>query len=110
LGGSVVPRLFLQLVEPTALTHRVRINGKYAGLIYLPPYRLDLTGLLKPGENQIELEAATSLRNLLGPHHNKLAESLVWTGPDSFTDEANWVKDYHVVPVGLKGIRIYTTW
>lgn len=100
-------RIFLQLIEPSAITYRIRINGKESGLIFLPPYRTEITGLFKKGKNSVEIEAATSLRNLLGPHHNKLSESLGFVGPYSFSDQTNWVDDYHLVPLGLKGIKIY---
>jgi len=105
--GSLGGRYFLQLVEPSAITHRVRINGKEAGLIFLPPYRIEITNLLKEGKNSVEIEAASSLRNLLGPHHNKVSESWGWVGPNSFYEQVNWVDDYLLVPLGLKGVKIY---
>ncbi|MFH0795942.1 MAG: glycosyl hydrolase [Candidatus Omnitrophota bacterium] len=100
-------RFFLELVKPSAITHRIKINGKEAGLILLPPYRIEVTGLLKEGGNRIEIEAATSLRNLLGPHHHKLGEAPDGVGPGSFLVPEHWSDDYHLVPLGLKGIRIY---
>ncbi|MBI3991455.1 MAG: hypothetical protein HY350_04815 [Candidatus Omnitrophica bacterium] len=107
--GGRKGRYFLQLEEPSAITHKVKVNGKEAGLIFLPPYRIEVSGLLSHGDNEIEIEAATSLRNLLGPHHNKFGESAGGVGPGSFLDKTNWADDYHVVPAGLKGIRIYAS-
>ncbi len=36
----------------------VYINGKRAGSVWCPPYVVDVTGLLKAGENQVRIEAA----------------------------------------------------
>lgn len=102
-------KMFLELVKPSAITHRIKVNGKDAGLILLPPYRIEVAGLLKKGENRIEIESATSLRNLLGPHHHKLGEAMVprWVGPENFLALEHWSDDYHLIPTGLYGIKIY---
>ncbi len=34
----------------------VSVNGRRAGSVWCPPYSLDVTGLLRPGENQIKIE------------------------------------------------------
>jgi len=41
----------------------VRINGIWAGVAWMQPYRVDVTGLLKPGKNQIQIRVANSLWN-----------------------------------------------
>jgi hypothetical protein len=51
----------------------VRCNGKEAGAALWAPYRVELTPLVQPGANRLEIELVNSLRNLLGPHH--------YTGP-----------------------------
>ena len=33
----------------------VKVNGKSAGLVWAPPYRVDVTGALKPGANKLEI-------------------------------------------------------
>lgn len=37
------------------------VNGRSAGIQIVPPFRYDLTGLVKPGENSLAIEAATTL-------------------------------------------------
>jgi hypothetical protein len=52
----------------------VVINGKQAGYLWHPPYRLDITKLLKPGANQIELHVYNTALNAwsaLPPHNYK---------------------------------------
>jgi hypothetical protein len=43
----------------------VIVNGKRAGAVYAPPYRVDVTALLKPGENQITIEVANTSVNAI---------------------------------------------
>jgi hypothetical protein len=44
----------------------VKINDKYAGSLLWRPYTLDVTNLLKQGENTIEVTVANTAANLLG--------------------------------------------
>ena len=41
----------------------VKINGKAAGSLWHPPYRLDITSLLKPGRNNIEIHVFNTALN-----------------------------------------------
>ena len=45
----------------------VTVNGKTAGIIGWKPYMLDVTGLIKEGDNTVEVKVVGSLRNVLGP-------------------------------------------
>ncbi|MBQ9544398.1 MAG: hypothetical protein IJV00_04650 [Clostridia bacterium] len=66
----------------------VKVNGKYAGKLMFT-HTLDLDGLLKEGENEIEITLTNSNRNLLGPHHHARVEH--WdVGPRTFTREGLW--------------------
>jgi hypothetical protein len=52
----------------------VVINGKSAGALWHPPYRLDITKLLKPGQNHTELHVYNTALNAwsaLPPHDYK---------------------------------------
>jgi hypothetical protein len=87
-GGQVA--LHLGAVVATA---EVRVNGRMAGIRVAPPWTFDLTGLVKPGDNQIEILVYNTLANhyltvptryggkptsgLLGPVTIQLAESAV---------------------------------
>jgi hypothetical protein len=49
----------------------VSINGRPAGALWHPPYRLDVTKLLKPGTNHIEIRVYNTALNAwsaLPPH------------------------------------------
>jgi hypothetical protein len=59
----------------------VSVNGQHAPVIAFPPYHSDITGLIKPGINKIDVIVIGSLKNLLGPHHNNPKPGFVspWT-------------------------------
>jgi len=54
----------------------VRVNGKSAGIIGWQPYELPIDGLVRSGENRIEVVVSGSLKNLLGPHHGAITRGL----------------------------------
>ncbi len=57
---------------------RVTVNGKAAGLIFSAPWTLDVTSLLRPGENLVEVTVVGTLKNTLGPHHGNPALGTAW--------------------------------
>jgi len=70
--------LDLGLVEVTAA---VRVNGREAATLWKPPFRTDITSLVIPGENALEIDVATLWPNrLIGDEH--LADDCTWTSPE----------------------------
>ena len=47
----------------------VTVNDTFAGYIFQQPWECDVTKLLKPGENRVEVVVFGTLKNLLGAHH-----------------------------------------
>jgi hypothetical protein len=43
----------------------VAVNGKSVGMVWAPPYRLDITSVLKPGVNRLEIEVTNEWTNRL---------------------------------------------
>ena len=84
---------------------KVTVNKKEIGLVFLPPYQIEVTKFLKDGENLLEIEITNSLRNLLGPHHHQKAE-LLSVVPESFSDEENWTDSYSFIPFGLGKVKL----
>ena len=62
---------------------KVKINGSDIGTFMWTPYEIDVSGYLKPGDNEIELTVVNNLRNLMGPHHSPIGED-AHPGPASF--------------------------
>lgn len=56
-----------QLAPPVREAAVVSLNGRRVGSIWAPPYRLDVTGALQPGENRLEIRVANlALNHLAG--------------------------------------------
>jgi len=98
-------RVVLEIVNMNSILTNVLVNGKEVGQVFLRPHEIDITDFVKEGENQVELQLVSSLRNLLGPHHHKAGE-LYSVGPGSFMDERNWTDKYNFVPLGFDGVVI----
>ncbi|HIE43671.1 MAG TPA: hypothetical protein EYP78_02605 [Candidatus Omnitrophica bacterium] len=100
-------RYFIRFDEFRAVAAGVTINSKYSGVVYLPPYHIEVTKLLKKGRNTILLEIVSSLRNLLGPHHQK-DPNPEFVDPNSFLDMENWSQAYSTHAFGLGRISLLT--
>lgn len=94
-------RYFISFDGLCATAAEVALNGVLAGAVTCAPYMSDVSGLLKPGGNRIEVTITGSLRNLLGPHHWTEIQPL-WTGPGSFRKHGGkWTGEYGLVPFGM---------
>ena len=103
--ADVGGRSFLEFDDPHAIVLKVRVNGHQAEPLILPPYRVEVTGALRAGANEVEIEMVSSLRNLLGPHHLRGGDP-DGVGPESFANEALWTDDYTLVPFGLGRVSL----
>lgn len=83
-------RVYLDLcTKPDDVLTKVWINEQVAGNIPWAPYKIDITDVLKNGQNTLAIELMGSCRNLLGPHHH-IAGELYAVGPSSFTNRKGW--------------------
>jgi hypothetical protein len=57
-------RIVLDLGEVNDIAE-VRVNGKSAGVLWYPPYSVDITSLLRKGENSLEILVTTNWANRL---------------------------------------------
>jgi hypothetical protein len=67
LDGALPEKAILDLGDVRDLA-RVRLNGRELGIAWKPPYRFDLStlpGLLRPGQNQLEVEVTNLWVNRL---------------------------------------------
>jgi len=102
----------LELPSFSAVTAAVEVNGEEAGVVWKAPRTVPVGGLLSRGRNRLSVTLATSLRNMLGPHHHPDGE-LFWVSPASFVCEKGpsgrlpgkraVPSDYNVVDFGLGG-------
>lgn len=91
----------------------VRLNGRDCGFLLYHGDSVELMPYLKPGENILELELVTSLRNLLGPFHSAGGD-LAWVGPACFFREPGifvrqplpWDDGYVLARTGLEEVML----
>ncbi len=88
----------------------VLVNGNYVGTLLYKYSKLNLSGFLKNGENEIQLIIVNSLRNLFGPHHLQLGESHMIRPLDFYKEKCvfldkpkDWNDDYCIVRFSLDG-------
>ncbi len=91
----------IALPEWAGTVAEVTVNGQKAPVIAFPPYHSDITALIKPGMNKINVNVIGSLKNLLGPHHNNpkpgLVSPWIWRNVRSYPPG----KDYQMLDYGL---------
>ena len=67
---------------------KLYVNGNFVKTLLFGD-TADISEFAKEGTNEIVLEITKSNRNLLGPHHNEVEESLA-VGPDTFEMTGGW--------------------
>lgn len=90
--------VILEIPEWRGVALGVRVNGSEQKMLPWPPYRMDITSLLKDGENTLEIEVYGHRRNSHGPFylHEKWPS---WTGPAQFRMYQE--TERQLVPCGL---------
>jgi len=83
---------------------RVKLNGQDCGLAWKPPYQVEVTRALKPGENQLEISVANLWPNrMIGDAALPETNRFTWSSWEPFT------KDTPLLPSGLLGpVRLLT--
>ncbi len=88
--------LDLNRVEDVGIA-AVRLNGKDMGIVWTPPFRVEVTEALRPGENQLEVTVVNSWRNrLIGDRDKPRDQRLTNTN-------INVRDDWTLSPSGLLG-------
>jgi hypothetical protein len=100
----------------------VKLNGRDLGILWKPPFRVDVTDALKPGENQLEVKVVNLwINRLIGDEalpedsqRNADGTLKAWpqwvnegkpspAGRFTFTSWRLWKKNDTLVPSGLLG-------
>ncbi|MHB8957315.1 MAG: glycosyl hydrolase [Pirellulaceae bacterium] len=83
-GVSNNSRLFLSLGTVHDMA-RVRLNGKDLGVVWCAPWRVDITGAINAGENQLEIEVVNRWPNrMIGDKQPADANVRTVKSPDGF--------------------------
>ena len=107
-SGDNTKPLYLQLNGVEAACVEIYVNGKYAGTKRWAPYVCNISELVHKGKNDIKLIASTTLFNLMGPGWINNIEDLLFVGPGTFVNLANFTEQYTFMPFGIKGASIMT--
>ena len=71
--------LIIDLGALTAMA-KVTVNGKYAGGVWTVPYQLDITNLVKHGENEVKIELVNNWMNrVIGDQKLPEKERITWS-------------------------------
>lgn len=68
----------------------ITVNGKKFSPVIWEPYEVNLSEYLLKGDNEIEIEISTTMRNLFGPHHIPLGELYTVHPGDYYRHESVW--------------------
>jgi len=84
--GDLEPKMdyFIEFPNFEATVLEVSLNGKLIDTLCCSPYQINISEQLNPGLNHLSIVLVSSLRNLMGPHHNQSAE-MIRVGPANFT-------------------------
>jgi len=98
-------RIYLEFDRLDSVVVHVKVNKKGVGTLLWPPFKVDVTDVLKPGKNVVRFDVTNSLHNLMGPHHDKNGE-LHGVSPRSFANWGNWTDRYTFVPFGIQKVQL----
>lgn len=94
--------IILQMNQYEATLLEVRINGQTAGhMMGKSCHKLNITEYLYKGDNKIDIEVAGSLRNMLGPFHQKYTGCSRISWADFRTTGSLYTPQYVLKPYGL---------
>jgi hypothetical protein len=82
---------------------RVSLNGRDFGVLWRPPFRLDVTGALKAGRNDLEIRVANLWPNrMIGDSTLPVARRFTWSSYEPFTKDSPLPKSGLLGPVTLR--------
>ena len=94
-------KMYLELGEIQVMA-RVKLNGKDCGVAWRPPFRVEITGAVKAGKNNLEIAVANLWPNrMIGD--SSLAESnrVTWSSWQPFTNSTPLLKSGLLGPVQI---------
>jgi hypothetical protein len=98
-------RVYLELGK-VAVMAEVRINNKDLGILWKPPFRVDITEALKPGDNLLEIEVVNLWANrMIGDE--ALPEDSERNANGTLKKWPDWLQSHQPSPTGR---YTFTTW
>jgi hypothetical protein len=81
----------------------VKLNGRDLGVLWKPPFRVNIAGALKPGRNTLEIRVADLWPNrMIGDQALPVSERFTWSSYAPFTKDTPLPKSGLLGPVTLQ--------
>ena len=88
---------------------RVKLNGKDLGVVWCAPWRIEVTGVIKAGANQLEIEVVNRWPNRMIGDKQPADANARTTGRYTFSTHDPYNAQSALVPSGLLGpVRVIT--
>jgi hypothetical protein len=101
-GGQPARKTYLDLGEVKDLAE-VRLNGKRLGVVWCPPWRIEITTAVRPGANDLELVVVNEWVNrLIGDARLPRSKRLTWTTWSPYQGNSPLSKSGLLGPVRLE--------
>jgi hypothetical protein len=100
-AGGARGRYQAMIDPPVREAAVVTINGRRVGSVWCPPYSLDVTGFLQPGENRLRIEVANLALNEMAAHPLPDYTALNARYGERF--QAQEMNEIRALPAGLLG-------
>jgi hypothetical protein len=98
-------QVIINLGKITAMA-KVIVNGTYAGGIWTAPYRLDITKLVKEGENELKIEVVnTWVNRLIGDSKIPVGQRLTWCPVNTYTPASGLQPSGLTGPVSILSVK-----
>ena len=86
---------------------QVELNGHDLGILWKPPFRVNVTGALQAGTNALEIRVADLWPNrMIGDAALPVAERFTWSSYEPFTKDSPLLKSGLLGPVKLQTAEI----
>jgi hypothetical protein len=101
-GLSKDKRYILDLGD-VKIVAEVRLNGKYVGVDWMPPFQLDITEFLKVGDNQLEIKITNQWSNrLIGDERYPVNYTFELEGNFPKKIMPDWFMNQEPIPAGKR--------
>lgn len=86
----------------------VTLNGKpVGGILWKPPFKVDVSGLLKPGSNQLEIKVTNLWPNrMIGDMQPGVAKTFTWTDYKAFKADSPLIESGLLGPVTIRSTEV----
>jgi len=98
-------RIYLDLGRVKDLA-QVRVNGKEVGVVWCAPWRIEVTGAVRPGANELELVVVNQwINRLIGDAGLPKEKQYTWTTHNPYKPESPLLESGLIGPVKLQLIQ-----